>query len=58
MEAPGARATGFITDHHHLGRALLQEEVETVFVSVARDLSSLPLDEFRVVMDRLQWVHP
>lgn len=56
VRGPGDRF--FITDHHHLGRALIEEEVETVVVSVARDLSRLPLDEFWVVMDHLQWVHP
>lgn len=48
----------FITDHHHLGRALLEEEVETVYVSATRDLSALPLDEFWTVMDHLQCAHP
>jgi hypothetical protein len=56
VQGPGNRY--FITDHHHLGRALLEEEVETVFVTASRDLSALELDEFWVVMDHLQLVHP
>ena len=56
VKGPGERF--FITDHHHLGRALLEEEVETVFVSFTRDLSNLALDEFWVVLDHLQLVHP
>jgi len=53
---PGDRY--FATDHHHLGRALLDEKVDSVFVSEARDFSALVLDEFWVVMDHLQWAHP
>ncbi len=56
IQGPGDRF--FITDHHHLGRALLEEEVETVCVSVSRNLSVLVPDEFWVVLDHLQLVHP
>ncbi len=56
VRGPGQRY--FITDHHHLGRALLEEEVETIVVSVTRDLSNLAPDEFWVVLDHLQLVHP
>ncbi|MGI3902684.1 MAG: ParB-like protein [Janthinobacterium lividum] len=56
VRGPGTRF--FITDHHHLGRALLEEDVETVFVSFTRDLSNLALDEFWVVLDHLQLAHP
>lgn len=53
---PGDRY--FATDRHHLGRALLDEKVDSVFVSEAGDFPPLALDEFWVVMDHLQWAHP
>ena len=54
----GAEGRYFIVDHHHLGRALIEEEVETAFVTVLADLSRLAPAEFWTVMDHHQWVHP
>ena len=48
----------YIVDHHHLGRALLEEKVERVTVAVLADLSYLGMDEFWTVMDYHRWVHP
>jgi hypothetical protein len=48
----------YIVDHHHLGRALLDEKVDSVTVSVVADLSYLGKDEFWTVMDYHRWVHP
>ena len=48
----------YIVDHHHLGRALLEEKVESVIVAVLTDLSYLGMDEFWIVMDYHRWVHP
>jgi hypothetical protein len=58
---PAIRGPGkyhYIVYHHHLGRALLAEKVETVNVAVLCDLSHLAPDEFWIVMDHYQWVHP
>lgn len=48
----------FITDHHHLGRAALEADVEHGFVTVEADLSTLAGDAFWLEMDRQRWVHP
>jgi hypothetical protein len=56
IRGPGKRY--YIIDHHHLGRALLEEKVEAALIAVLRDLSHLELDEFWIVMDHHQWTHP
>ena len=46
---PSVRGPGgqlFMVDHHHLGLALWQAEVETAFVHVIEDLSVLPVATF------------
>ncbi len=48
----------YITDHHHLGRALEEERITSVMVAVLADLSSLDRDEFWILMDYQQWAHP
>ncbi|MEX3936453.1 ParB-like protein [Paraburkholderia phymatum] len=48
----------YITDHHHLGRALSEEGIATGFFLVEADFSTLALDQFWTEMDRHQWVHP
>lgn len=48
----------FITDHHHLGRALSEQKIETAFFLVEADFSSLEIDVFWIEMDRYKWVHP
>ncbi|MCJ0761807.1 ParB-like protein [Variovorax terrae] len=58
---PAVRGPGdnfYIVDHHHLGRALLEEGVDQSFVVLLKDLSMLGKDEFWTVMDHHQWVHP
>ncbi|MGA2088255.1 MAG: ParB-like protein [Stellaceae bacterium] len=54
----GPKGRLYITDHHHLGRALQEEKVATVNVAVLADLSSLDRDEFWILMDFQQWAHP
>ncbi|MBV9704291.1 MAG: chromosome partitioning protein ParB [Methylobacteriaceae bacterium] len=54
----GPEGRYFITDHHHLGRALIEESVDGVQLQLVSDLSHLAADEFWVVMDHNQWVHP
>ena len=54
----GPKGRHYIIDHHHLGRALLKEGVASLPVKVVGDLSTLEKEEFWVVMDYRQWVHP
>jgi hypothetical protein len=54
----GPRGQPYVIDHHHLARALLDEGVTHVAVTVVADLSSLAKDEFWVFCDNRGWVHP
>lgn len=54
----GPKGRHYIVDHHHLGRALLEEGVASVPLKVLADLSALVKDEFWIVMNYRQWVHP
>jgi len=54
----GPKGRFYITDHHHLGCALLEEKVVSVTVVLLADLSHLPKDEFWIMMDYHQWAHP
>jgi len=48
----------YVIDHHHLGLALLQENVKTIWLLVLKDLSWLQANAFWRVMEFHQWVHP
>ena len=48
----------YLIDHHHLALALHEEGVESVFVTVAADLSRLPEDHFWNMMSFKGWTHP
>jgi hypothetical protein len=48
----------FITDHHHLGRALLEEHVRDVQVIIQKDLSWLSRESFWLFLEQHLWVHP
>ena len=54
----GPKGHHYIIDHHHLARALHEEGVEHVLVSVVADLSKLDPDGFWVVLDNRSWMHP
>ncbi|ESQ82282.1 hypothetical protein AEAC466_18215 [Asticcacaulis sp. AC466] len=54
----GPKQRAYIIDHHHLTRALHDEGVEDVLVSVVSDLSHLTKDAFWVVLDNRNWMHP
>ena len=54
----GPKGKHYVVDHHHLGRALLEEGVAHVRLAVWADLSALAKDEFWIVMDHRQWAHP
>jgi hypothetical protein len=48
----------YVIDHHHLALALHEEGIESVFVTVAADLSRLPEGHFWNMMSFKGWTHP
>jgi hypothetical protein len=48
----------YVVDHHHLARALHDEGVKDVLVTVIGDLSMVERDAFWGVMDNKRWVYP
>jgi len=53
----GPKHRHYIIDHHHLARALYDEGVKNVAVTVIADLSTLDRDSFWFVMDNRDWTH-
>ncbi|PZV36123.1 ParB-like protein [Mesorhizobium kowhaii] len=55
----GPKKRNYVTDHHHLAHALLEEGIRDVLVTVISDLSGLDnKDAFFVVLDNRGWMHP
>ncbi len=54
----GSKDRYFVTDHHHLARALLDEGQETVAIATIADLRHLSTDSFWFVLDNRGWMHP
>jgi hypothetical protein len=54
----GPKKKHYVIDHHHLARALHEEGVETVAVTVVANLSNLEPDSFWFVLDNRNWMHP
>jgi hypothetical protein len=54
----GPKRRPYVTDHHHLARALLEEGCDTVQINVIADLSMLEKDAFWVFTDNRGWCHP
>jgi hypothetical protein len=54
----GPKDRHYVIDHHHLARALHDEGVKHVAVTVLANLSRLDTDAFWVVMDNCNWMHP
>jgi hypothetical protein len=54
----GPKLRHYVIDHHHLARALHDEEVKNVAVTVVANLSKLEPDAFWTVMDNRNWMHP
>src|SRR5579871_910588 len=48
----------YVVDHHHLARALHEEGVKDILVTVIGDLSMVERDVFWGVMDNKRWVYP
>jgi hypothetical protein len=54
----GPKKRHYLLDHHHLIRAMSDEGVKTVMVSVTADLSDLSKNSFWVVLDNRSLCHP
>jgi hypothetical protein len=54
----GPKQRHYIVDHHHLGLALHEEQVESAWLMVLRDFSWLETERFWRVMEFHQWAHP
>ena len=54
----GPKKRYYVIDHHHLARALHDEGVKEIAVTVIANLSKLDIDAFWVVMDNRNWMHP
>lgn len=54
----GPKKRNYVVDHHHMARALLDEGVKDVLVTVTSDLSKLDKDAFLTVLDNRGWMHP
>src|ERR1700712_5819815 len=48
----------YVVDHHHLARALHDEGVKDILVSVIGDLTMVSREAFWGVMDNKRWVYP
>ena len=48
----------YVVDHHHLARALHEEGITDILVTVIGDLSMVEKDAFWGVMDNKRWVYP
>ena len=48
----------YVVDHHHLARALHEEGIKDILVTVIGDLSMVERDAFWGVMDNKRWVYP
>ena len=53
---PGDRR--YLIDHHHLARALHDEGVGSVFVTIVADFAKLDAEAFWNIMDFHGWTHP
>ena len=54
----GPRGHVYLVDHHHLVRALQEEGVKHVLVSIVADLGGLKKAVFWTFMDNRAWLHP
>jgi hypothetical protein len=54
----GPKGLPYVIDHHHLARALHEEGVSNVAITVTSDLSALPKDHFWSFLDNRGWCHP
>ena len=53
----GPKGRLYVVDHHHLARALLEEDEKTIPVYILADLSKVEKDAFWTVLDNSGWCH-
>jgi len=53
----GPKGRFYVIDHHHLARALFDEGVVEIAVTVVSDLSGLEAEAFWVYLDNRAWMH-
>jgi hypothetical protein len=54
----GPKDRHYVIDHHHLARALHEEKVDGVLVTVVANLAKLDRDAFWFNLDNRGWMHP
>src|SRR5258708_28287871 len=54
----GPKDRHYVIDHHHLARALHDEKVKNVLITVVTNLKRLEPDAFWYVLDKHSWMHP
>ncbi len=54
----GPKGRHYVIDNHHLARALHDDRVEAVLVTVVADLSTLSKSSFWRFLDNRTWCHP
>jgi len=54
----GPKRHYYVIDHHHLARALHDEGVKEVAVTVISNLGALDREAFWTVLDNRSWMHP
>ena len=54
----GPKDSHYIVDHHHVVRALHEEGVKEVLVTVFSNLNMVDPDAFWIVLDSRNWMHP
>ena len=54
----GLKGRFYVIDHHHLARALHEEGVRDIAVTVVADLVKLDRDAFWTYLDNRSWLHP
>jgi len=54
----GPKDRHYVIDHHHLARALHEEGVEGVLITVVANLAKLDRDAFWFNLDNRGWMHP
>ncbi|HLG86557.1 MAG TPA: ParB-like protein [Alphaproteobacteria bacterium] len=54
----GPKGRHYVIDHHHLVRALHEEGVRDILITVVSDLRGVHKDSFWVILDNRCWCHP
>jgi len=54
----GPKERYYVIDHHHLARALYEEGVTEVLVTIVANLKKLDKEAFWFVLDNRNWLHP